>query len=244
MIRIQRAALPPPVVAYLQQQTRVIKGSPAKSRRSTADTRWKNKSSAQFVVVRQVLHEMCSGHSRCMYCEDSHATDIDHFEPKSTAPERAFDWQNYLAACSHCNSNEKRTAYPIGPDGPLLVDPTSEDPRDHIAFSPTTGEYGIVNGSSKGDPTLTTFGINRGTLPAARKQAWILLECAIEGYARAMVRGEIRRARSIKTAATRHPFAGVLEALIAASSGPLASRVHPGCRAAIVAYPEVSDWFE
>ena len=243
MIRLERAALPPATAAYLERQTAAIEACDETLRRATSDTRWRNKSAEQFAVVRQALRDMCSGHARCMYCEDSHATDIDHFEPRSRAPERAFDWRNYLASCSHCNSNEKRAAYPTSDGvGALLVDPTAEDPRDHIAYSPTTGEYAAVAGSPKGAPTIATFGINRSTLPAARRDAWILLECAIAHYAVALGQGDTGRADRIRRAATRHQFAGVLHALIAAATGPLASCVDQSCRRALARHPEVSGW--
>ncbi|MBW8876770.1 MAG: hypothetical protein JF614_17545 [Acidobacteria bacterium] len=106
---------------------------------------------------------MASGLERCMYCEDSEGTAIEHFWPKSVYPERAFDWLNYLIACSRCNSNFKRDQFPLDAAGaPLLVNPSEEEPLDHLSFSPSTGRF--EPRSPKGDPSIDVFGLNRTTL--------------------------------------------------------------------------------
>ena len=95
-----------------------------------------------------------------MYCEGSQGTDIDHFEPRSRNPEQAFVWDNYLLACSHCNSTEKREQFPVDEEGqPLLIDPTDgdDDPRDHLALS-LQGRW--VPRTRKGTETLEVLGLN------------------------------------------------------------------------------------
>lgn len=37
-----------------------------------------------------MLEAMCSGGNRCMFCEDSAASQIEHFRPKSRYPELVF----------------------------------------------------------------------------------------------------------------------------------------------------------
>jgi 5-methylcytosine-specific restriction endonuclease McrA len=63
-------------------------------------------------AIRECLALMALGVQRCMYCGDNLGTDIDHFEPISDAPLRTFDWLNHILACSFCNSNQKRDAFP------------------------------------------------------------------------------------------------------------------------------------
>ncbi|NOY25886.1 MAG: HNH endonuclease, partial [Oligoflexia bacterium] len=105
---------------------------------------------------------MASGRARCMYCEDSLGTDIDHFRPKADFPQRAFAWPNYLLACSHCNSNLKRNAFPIDGNGdPLLLDPSADNPAEHLLFSPSTGEF--VSVGAKGQESIRVFGLNDDT---------------------------------------------------------------------------------
>ncbi|EYF07435.1 Hypothetical protein CAP_0188 [Chondromyces apiculatus DSM 436] len=52
-----------------------------------AKTAWKNRDHDRFAPVREVLRNMCAGNSRCMYCEDSAADEIEHVRPKSLYPE-------------------------------------------------------------------------------------------------------------------------------------------------------------
>jgi uncharacterized protein (TIGR02646 family) len=130
---------------------------------------------AAFEHVRATLGQMASGRERCMYCEDSAGTDIEHFYPKSMYPSRCFRWHNYLLACSHCNSNEKRTQFPLDSDSaPLLLDPTKDDPYEHIAFVPETGQFQGV--TPQGERTVAEFGLNRRQiLERGRRTTWITL---------------------------------------------------------------------
>ncbi|WP_433183400.1 HNH endonuclease [Actinoallomurus sp. CA-150999] len=106
-----------------------------------------------------------------MYCGDNLGTDIDHFEPISRAPLRTFDWPNHLLACSFCNSNQKRGIFPCNSKGErLLIDPTAEDPRDHLRLVLRTGEYRHL--TAKGEATIQIFGLNRADLVRARAGAF------------------------------------------------------------------------
>jgi hypothetical protein len=102
-----------------------------------------------------------------MYCDDSRGTDIDHFEPLERAPLRAFVWVNHLLACSFCNSNQKNRKYPVDAEGAcLLVDPTAEDPADHLTLRLSVGTYDPL--SPKGEETIQVFGLNRSELVKGR----------------------------------------------------------------------------
>lgn len=58
---------------------------------------------ALFRRVRARLRTMCSGNTRCVYCEDSLADEIEHIRPKDLYPEQVFVWENYVFACGPCN---------------------------------------------------------------------------------------------------------------------------------------------
>jgi hypothetical protein len=108
-----------------------------------------------------------------MYCDDNLGTDIDHFQPLEKAPQRAFEWLNHLLACSHCNSNVKRSQYPVDGEGVcLLIDPTTEDPATHLMLLLKSGEYAPVDGSPKGEATIKVFGLNRPDLIRGRLNAF------------------------------------------------------------------------
>lgn len=122
--------------------------------------------------VRSVLAMMALGVERCMYCGDSFGTDIDHFEPISRAPLRTFDWLNHLLACKFCNSNCKRAFYPCDHLGDsLLIDPTREDPLDHLKLILQSGRYHHL--TPKGETTIHVFGLNRPDLIRGRQNAFV-----------------------------------------------------------------------
>ncbi len=89
-------------------------------------------------AVLVILKRMMGDRQRCMYCLDSHGTDIEHFWPKTPYPERMFVWMNLLLCCAECG-RFKGDRFPISAGLPLLIDPTDEDPWQHMDFDPHTG---------------------------------------------------------------------------------------------------------
>ena len=81
-------------------------------------------------------------HSKCAYCEQVAAKDIEHFFPKSAYPNRMFRWDNFLRGCKNCN-NAKRDQFPTFRRRPLLLDPCTDDPLDYFAYDFATGVTGI-----------------------------------------------------------------------------------------------------
>jgi hypothetical protein len=73
-----------------------------------------------------------------MFCEDSRAVEIDHYWPKAIYKQLCFRWWNMLLICGACN-RAKGNKFPIKNGAPLLIDPTSEDPWDHIVYDSHTG---------------------------------------------------------------------------------------------------------
>ncbi len=85
-----------------------------------------------------VLQTMAGNRQRCMYCGDSHGTDIEHFWPKQRYPKRMFIWPNLLLCCTECG-RFKGEDFPMKDGSPLLVDPTADDPWEFLDFDPATG---------------------------------------------------------------------------------------------------------
>ncbi len=185
---------------------------------------------------------MASGIERCMYCEDSEGTAIEHFWPKADYPERAFDWLNYLLACFRCNSNFKRDEFPLDVTGePLPVNPVEEDPLDHVSFSPSTGLFQPL--SPKGDPSIKVYGLNRVTLSRGRLNAWAALQPLLVWYARCCERAEDEQAAKIETAIREYPFAGVFAALLRMATSPDAEiLIHHECLQVLHDNPEIGTW--
>lgn len=168
MIVIVRSALDDQLSELLDDRTARLKARNADG--PDARQMWKS-ANKERRGVREQLATMAPGIRRCMYCGDNLGTDIDHFVPITLAPIRTFDWLNHLLACSFCNSNQKRDAYPVDANGEsLLIDPTYEDPSRHLMLILRTGEYRHI--TPKGLATIETFGLNRADLVRGRAVAF------------------------------------------------------------------------
>ncbi|MBC6449311.1 HNH endonuclease [Actinokineospora sp. HBU206404] len=167
---------------------------------------------------------MAPGVQRCMYCGDSLGADIDHFDPLSRSPLRTFDWLNHLLACSVCNSHQKRDRFPVDEDGrPLLVDPTSEDPFDHLLLSLSVGEYRAL--TPKGTATIEVFGLNRALLVRGREQARRVVVASLRGWERARARDDEPDMEECVLTIREQPFADVCHAMLRQADVPRAEIV-------------------
>ena len=91
MKRIQRLPLSVAALTFLHERSAAV--AAAANARAEAGRLWGLQDNQAFREIRKTLGKMASGLERCMYCEDSEGTAIEHFRPKSTYPERAFDNQ-------------------------------------------------------------------------------------------------------------------------------------------------------
>ncbi len=165
--------------------------------------KWRDKTNNRiFKEVKEKLISMCTNRTqRCMYCEDSASTDIEHFAPKSIYPNLTFVWDNYLYACSGCNSSSKGNKFAIfrTKDGvfeditptkatvrvppvagnPVLINPREEDPLHFLEldilgsfyFRPITKNEASKD-FKRADYTIDILGLNRESLAASRKEAF------------------------------------------------------------------------
>jgi len=171
MIRIVKPAKPPQILMTKgAEQTRkdcaAYDNSPAdyRSGEKTFNINnniyryvWKSLSRAQY--------------NKCCYCESKFlATSygpVEHYRPKGAVQQApgqkkeypgyywlAYDWNNLLFSCTACNT-KKRELFPlidkkararshhddVTMEQPLLINPTVEDPRDHIRFREDVPEH-------------------------------------------------------------------------------------------------------
>lgn len=198
-----------------------------------------------FDDVRETLRRMASGVERCMYCEDSHGNSIEHFWPKADFPDRAFDWTNYLWACSECNSNQKRDQFPrdATTGKPLLIDPTdpNDDPAHHLDYSPVDGRF--MPRDILGETSCDVFGLNREALKVSRKAAQTTIYDALVRYAEYMHRGLYDKARERKHAVLKAQFSAVFAALVRLATHPDgALLVGATLVNTIAVHPEILEW--
>lgn len=150
---------------------------------------WQNaRQTAPLRSVFAVLRRMMGEHERCMYCLDSHGTDIEHFWPKAPYPERLFLWPNLLLCCAECG-RLKGDRFPLAAGQPLLVDPTAEEPWLHLDFDPTTGnvvarfDMDANDWSPKGLKTVEILQLDRReALAAGYRRTFRRLSVVIERH--------------------------------------------------------------
>jgi uncharacterized protein (TIGR02646 family) len=217
-----------------------------KAQYAEAQRLWRGsyKGNKAFDEVLMVLREdMAPGHGYCMYCEYSHGSTIDHFWPMEKDPTRAFAWDNYLWSCSVCNSVFKGTQFPLDKRGlPLLVNPTRDDPREHLQFTPHDGK--LVGCTPKGEKTIQILGFDqRGDLDRTRASAFRMAQRLIVDYGDACAKDDSARAREAQRDLCCQPHASVLSALIEILESPGGALfIDERCAAVLAAYPEIRSW--
>ncbi len=121
--------------------------------------------------------------------------DVEHLRPKAesrqqaTAPVSrpgyywlAYEWENLLFACERCNRRHKKSEFPlrnpslralnhhmaITDETPLFVDPSREDPQQHISFRDHVPVP--ANHSDRGRITIAALGLSRPELNRDREE--------------------------------------------------------------------------
>ena len=166
MRRITRSALTGPTQAALARRQAVVD---AKRVRGDIDVEREWRAARQIKAVKTAhnsLREMSDLRERCMYCCDSHGTDLDHFWPKANYPEKLFEWLNFLLSCTE-GGRFKGNRFPVENGIPNLVDPTAEDPWQFLDFDVATGvivaRFDLAAGaeSQKGVETVRLLQLDR-----------------------------------------------------------------------------------
>jgi uncharacterized protein (TIGR02646 family) len=166
MKRIKRAKLPHVAAQYLDRRQQ---DANLKRQVNTFDPVADWKAARQTKTMGKVLatlHGMTGQRQRCMYCLDSHGSDIEHFRPKASYPERMYQWRNLLLCCTHCG-RLKSEQFPMSGRSALLVDPTKENPWDSLDFDPKTGnicarfDVQLNAWSAKGEKTVEVLHLDK-----------------------------------------------------------------------------------
>lgn len=166
MRRIQRTPLPKTAKSYLIKRQSDANGK-HKNDVLSIERDWKSaRQTKALKTVAATLQAMMGPRQRCMYCLDSHGTDIEHFRPKAVYPKRMYDWLNLLLCCTECG-RFKGNKFPISGKQALLIDPTREDPWKHLDFDPVTGNISarfdlqLNDWSAKGTATVDALKLDQ-----------------------------------------------------------------------------------
>lgn len=153
-------------------------------------------------LFEQLLRDIFAlSHGKCAYCESPidvpFTASLDRYRPKAGAlgidgvysTEHywwlAYTWENIYPACAKCNkfkggkfpvrgTRAPREASPtqLAAEKRLLVDPFSDDPRQHLKF---LEDGSVVPSSSEGDVTIATFELNRTDLLQSRRRVAVAI---------------------------------------------------------------------
>jgi uncharacterized protein (TIGR02646 family) len=224
VIPITRLDLPDRTQRTLHDQTAKI--AAARNRLHEAHRLWQNRivRTSVLPVLRATLADMSPGIKRCMYCGDSLGTDIEHFEPVKVRPLRTFDWHNHLLACSHCNSRQKQDKFPLASDGtPLLLDPTVDDPAEHLHLALAAGVY--VELSERGKATIELFDLNRGELVRGRDHALRANRRLLRDWREAAADDDVDAVHECLSDLREQPVAEVALALLQQAHSPAVGQI-------------------
>lgn len=212
MIPVERAELPEPTARQMLVLRGRIEERAAADRPRRARALWSGNKAIRSTVDSR-LRDMAHGRDRCMYCGDNEGATVDHYEPVARAPLRTFDWLNHLLACSVCNSHKKRDRFPVDVDGcPLLIDPSHDDPFDHLVLSLSTGVYRPR--TPRGEATIEVCDLNRPILARGRIQARRVVVHALRSWRDARAAGDARRLREAELTVREEPFADVCQSML------------------------------
>ena len=172
MRRVTRPALPAKVQGYLDKRQLAANTGHALG---TLDIEREWRAARQTKAVGtalKTLQQMMGKRERCMYCVDSHGSDIEHFRPKARYTGRAFQWSNMLLCCTECG-RFKGSQFPVVNSRAMLIDPTAEDPWQHLDFDPDTGnltarfDLHTNDWSARGAKTVEVLRLDRREAMAA-----------------------------------------------------------------------------
>ena len=219
MISVTRASLDEALAERLEELTAKIKALSESDRVKGSRSLWRNSTVRRS--LGEVLRGMAAGREYCMYCGDNQGTDVDHHEPIAHNPLRTFDWLNHLLACSYCNSHQKRHQFPLDSDGlPLLIDPSKENPFDHLLLTLALGEY--VPLTPKGRATIDVCRLNRILLVTGRRNARLVVGYCLTAWYAAYQRSDEVRMNEAMYAVREQPFAEVWQSMFSQAVTPQA----------------------
>ena len=113
-------------------------------------------------------------YNKCAYCEcivTKQYNDVDHFRPKDKYYWLGHKWDNLFYSCDLCNRTYKKNHFPlvdestrgnIAKEKPLIINPSIEEPLEHIRFNRFMIVPREINGivDKKGETTIRLFHLN------------------------------------------------------------------------------------
>lgn len=133
------------------------------------------RSPACYQEIRRQLSTMTQAH--CAFCDgpigvESRET-VEHFRPKNTFHNLAYEWNNLFPCCDMCQSNKRENFDPalLKPDEPEYAF------DKYFVANFSTGEiepspHSDEEARQKADVTIKIYGLNLPARKKARKREW------------------------------------------------------------------------
>lgn len=177
-------------------------------------------------IYRSVKDDLLTNqHNKCCYCEtkfrpSAHGRgDVEHYRPKGSVegePQHpgyywlVYDWDNLFVSCLECNRTQKKAKFPLekssqrarshhddkDAEQPLLIHPSSDNPREHIRFKKESPEPITKIGLT----TIKCLGLRRSKLEEDRRKVLKELERCCDIINCLEKETEIRRKRLVSEA--------------------------------------------
>jgi len=179
-----RPLLPQPVLDKLSEKAADIDShlSPPDRAEQVFDN---SRGTVWFHPVIEALSTLAGIGSRCMLCSGSEASQVEHFRPKRTFPDRAMSWKNFLWACGICNQN-KGNRFPVTALDETIINPIDDTVWDHFfidEFGNLSAKWDVLAGDldQRAILTIEEIGLDRETLQETRLCRIINLHQLIAG---------------------------------------------------------------
>jgi hypothetical protein len=119
----------------------------------------------------------------------------------------AYAWENLLWACRECNAHRKNDRFPLAnprrrarsPDDdltgerPLLVDPVSDNPEQHLAFHAEE----VIALDARGRASIAVLGMDQADITGLRREKYERMRILYDLYHRLRASRETDEAASI-----------------------------------------------
>jgi uncharacterized protein (TIGR02646 family) len=132
--------------------------------RSNRNTRWESRNSQRATDAEMNLLLRQAFHRKCGYCERVIGDGtIDHFWPKELYPERVWDWNNYILACTDCQLS-KLAQPPVDAQGHQIINSREDEPLRYIRIAPDGRMFAIMPAGvadPRGSYTLTLLQLDQ-----------------------------------------------------------------------------------
>jgi hypothetical protein len=166
MIRVDRGEAPPGFDADSQAWWAEYQGLNPRPAAGTFWSKVRGRAKVQKVYGPVLLRAFAN---KCAFCEShmEHVSpgQIEHYRPKgdNRFTDLMFRWDNWLLACSRCNT-KKGDRFPDCGGQPCLIDPSHEEPGEHLEFA----EDKVVAKTERGKETIKLTGLDRSKLEEQR----------------------------------------------------------------------------